>query len=400
MRSNKVCELADCSEFRLTLQSRPPVIVHGTAALLVLLLTAAIAWSAMGEAALVVQAAGRVRPLEQPARVYAPTTSELDGRITAVFFEEGALVKKGQVLLELETERLENRIAKLLRSIEAAKEELIELDRVDALLLEQLASAKAKARAELNDAQDKLARAKDQQRSQVREAETGLSAAEDELRRYRAAYRSGAVTAERLVETAAKARQAKEQLTQVQLPLDEGHIQVLHQEQQLIGRDFAVRRAEVAAKKVVKRGEVDAARNELANFQLALKQSVIYAPIDGVVVTGQLKVGDVVEPGKPVAEIAQEDLRFEAVVSGGDVGDLRVGMPVRVKFDAYDYQDYGTLAGTVCYIAPDSQVAKQSNSGEAPAAPLAYLVRITLADDEVGRGDSRGKIKLGLGGVA
>jgi HlyD family secretion protein len=374
--------------------------VHGTAALLVLLLAAAIAWSAMGEAALVVQAAGRVRPLEQPARVYAPTTAELDGRVTAVNFDEGALVKKGQVLLKLETERLENRIAKLMRSIEAAEEELVELDRVDALLLEQLASAKAKAAAELKSAQDKLRRAKDQQRSQVREAESAFAAAKDELRRYRAVFRQGAVTEERLVETAAKVRQAEEKLKQVELPLEEGHIQVLRQEQQLIERDFAVRRAEVDANKVVKRGEVAAARREFANLELALKQSVIYAPIDGVVVTGQLKVGDIVEPGKPIAEIAQENLRFEAVVSGGDVGDLRVGMPVRVKFDAYDYQDYGTLAGTVSYIAPDSQVAKQTDSAEAPTAPLAYLVRITLADDEVGRGDNRGKIKLGLGGVA
>lgn len=37
-------------------------------------------------------------------------------------------------------------------------------------------------------------------------------------------------------------------------------------------------------------------------------------------------------------------------------GFLRLGMPVKLKFDAYPFQDYGIVSGRVRWISPDSQV--------------------------------------------
>jgi hypothetical protein len=68
-------------------------------------------------------------------------------------------------------------------------------------------------------------------------------------------------------------------------------------------------------------------------------------------------------------------------------------MPARVKLDAYDYQRYGTAAGTVVFIAPDSGVS----GGQLAAV---YLVKIQLAGAEVGIGNFRGHIKLGMTGQA
>jgi hypothetical protein len=41
---------------------------------------------------------------------------------------------------------------------------------------------------------------------------------------------------------------------------------------------------------------------------------------------------------------------FEAAVPGAEIGQLKVGMPVKIRFDAYDYQKYGALAGAVTYV--------------------------------------------------
>ena len=130
--------------------------------------------------------------------------------------------------------------------------------------------------------------------------------------------------------------------------------------------------------------EVEALRIELANLELEREQAVIRAPMDGVVTTGDVKVGDILEPGKPVVEIAeQEGFRFEAAVPSEEVGHLRVGMPARIKLDAYDYQRYGTVAGTVVFLSPDSGVP----TGQGTAT---YLVRIELAGDELAAGSSAG----------
>ena len=107
-----------------------------------------------------------------------------------------------------------------------------------------------------------------------------------------------------------------------------------------------------------------------------------------------MKVGDLLSSGQPVVEIAeQKGFLFEVSVPSEEVGHLQVGMSARIKLDAFDYQKYGTLEGTVRFISPDSGVA------EGQRAP-SYLVRIELAGEEVGRGDFHGRVKLGMAGQA
>ena len=140
--------------------------------------------------------------------------------------------------------------------------------------------------------------------------------------------------------------------------------------------------------------EVDAARIQLAKLGQEREQAVIRAPIAGVVTAGDVKVGDILERGKSVAEIAeQRGFRFEAQVPSEEVGHLAVGLPVRVKVDAFDFQKYGTLPGKVSYVAPDSGVPEGRRGA-------VYLVRVEVDGDEVGRGDVRARVKLGMAGQA
>ncbi len=405
-----VVDLADCSEFRQTVAARPPRIVHGTVVLLVSLLAAAIIWAAIVKANLVVRAMGRVRPVEIPTRVFAPAGADMAGRVIEAPFEEGDFVNAGDVLVRLDTAQLDNRIAKLERSLEAADEELAKLAALETLLAEQLASAKAKADAELVQAEATLARAGKQRASSIRAAEAQVAAARDLVDRRRRLRPSGAVTDEDVVKADAALREAEEKLVAAQLSVDEGPVQIARRAVELVDRDFAVRSAEAEARRVAKQGEAAALRRDLRQLELQLAESVLRSPIDGVVVTGQVDAGDVLEPGKPIMEIAPRDgYQFEAMILSEDVGHVQVGMPVRIKFDAYDYQKYGVMAGRVTYLSPDSQIAKQSDgdqgaggaSGAANAkSSAAFLVRVRMDADVVGRGERRGEIKLGMGGAA
>ena len=128
-----------------------------------------------------------------------------------------------------------------------------------------------------------------------------------------------------------------------------------------------MKRQELESEREAKRAEVEAGRMELANLELEREQAVIRAPIDGVVTAGDLKVGDLLEPGKPVVEIAAAaGFLFEAAVPSEEIGHLRVGMPARIKLDAYDYQRYGTLEGTVGFVSPDSGVPEGKARSRTP----------------------------------
>src|SRR5262249_20619599 len=153
----------------------------------------------------------------------------------------------------------------------------------------------------------------------------------------------------------------------------------------LAEKEYALKQQELEGRQRLKQAEVDKARSDLTNLEIELSQAVLVAPVDGVVTDGDVKVGDVIGPGQRVLEIAErKGFRFEVLVPSEEVGRLQVGMPVRVKLDAFDYQKYGTLSGTVCYISPDS-VAPEPRAAGATAAQgqrdALFLVRIDLDTD-------------------
>ena len=396
MRNAMIQDLADCTDFRQTLLARPPKFAHGTALLLVILLGAALTWAALTSADLVVSAPGRVRPVASPAKIVweggATLTAEAGGRVVEVNFREGDAVRQGDVLIRLDTERLDNAIAQHRRTIATAEEELANLEKMSELTARQFEAGKAKAQAELAQVEEEIAQAKARQSADIKLAEVEMEKVLDEEKRIRELVGRRAATAAELVQATAHVREAREKLAKARLPVDTGRVLVLRRNLALLDEDGAVRSAELSLKQAAKRGEVEAARLEMANHEVGRRQACLRAPIDGVVVFGDIKIGDNLERGKTVAEIApQKGFYFEAAVSSEEVGQLRVGMPARIKLDAYDYQRYGTLSGKVVFISPDSGLPDGQRTPH-------YLVRIELDADAVGRDGMRGLVKLGMAG--
>jgi multidrug efflux pump subunit AcrA (membrane-fusion protein) len=399
MRNDLVLDLNDCTEFRQALQARPPRIVHGTTGLLVALLGTALAWSAGTRANLVVLAPGRVRPVTTPTKVYVAARGEVlgtgvGGRVVEIHAREGDRVKKGDLLIRLETERLDNEITKQTRMLRDAQEELAHLGRLEDLTTCQLGAARARAAAELAQARAEVLRAEGQQEAEVRLVQVELDTANQEERQLRVLVSRQAAPRADLTKAELKGREAREKMAKVRLPLDWSRVTVAERALELVERDHAVKLGELRLRSAAKRGEVEATRIELATRELERQLAEIRSPIDGVVIKGDVKVGDIVEPGKPVVELAQQGgFVFEASVSSEDIGHLRAGMAARIKLDAFDYQRYGTVGGTVRFLSPDSGVAGEGGM-------IKYTVRVALASDEVGRGEFRGRVRLGMTGQA
>jgi HlyD family secretion protein len=399
MRNDRVLDLADCTTFRQALLARPPRFAHGAVVLSVGLLAAALAWAALTPADLVVRARGRVRPLVTPQSVFSTARAEVlsagtGGRVVEVYFREGDEVAEGALLVRLEARQLDNEIAKERQTIRAAEEELANLSRLEELTARQFEAARARAEAELAQAQEEVRQAELRRAVDIRSAEVELEAVRAEEARYRRVAAGSAVSAAELDQTIGRRREAEQKLERARLPVLTGRVRTAERALEQVGHDYAVRRKELELKRKVKEGEQAAVRIGLAGRELERRQSEIRAPLSGIITRGDLKVGDVLEPGKPALEIAQQaGFLFEATVPSEEVGHLQVGMPARVKLDAFDYQRYGTVGGTVCFLSPDS--------GPAGGQPQpAYTVRIALDGDRVGRGELRGQVKLGMAGEA
>jgi HlyD family secretion protein len=122
----------------------------------------------------------------------------------------------------------------------------------------------------------------------------------------------------------------------------------------------------------------------------------VRSPINGVIFElPTSKPGAVVQPGQRVAQIAPKnaDLVLKANMPSQESGFLKVNMPVKIKFDAYPFQEYGIIPGKVTWISPDSKVS------ETPQGRIeSYELEITLDQQYIQNGDKH--IQLAPGQTA
>jgi multidrug efflux pump subunit AcrA (membrane-fusion protein) len=159
-------------------------------------------------------------------------------------------------------------------------------------LAHQFASTKAKAEAELAQAREEIRQATERQAADVR-----LAALELQNTQYEEARARQLAPRDDLRKATARVRDAQERVEKARLPVDTGRVEVVRWALTLTEKDYAVRQQELDTKRSLKQADVAALRIELANLELERRQTVMRAPIDGIVTAGDIKVGDFLERG-------------------------------------------------------------------------------------------------------
>jgi hemolysin D len=130
------------------------------------------------------------------------------------------------------------------------------------------------------------------------------------------------------------------------------------------------------------RNQRDMAGEELKKMELRRNMVTLTAPEDAVVLDlAQRSVGSVVREAEPIVTLVPLDVPLEAEVSitSQDIGRVSVDKEARVKLDAYPFQKFGTVTGTVRTISRDAfpPPEKPAGGGE-PAVPF-FKARVLLA---------------------
>jgi HlyD family secretion protein len=106
------------------------------------------------------------------------------------------------------------------------------------------------------------------------------------------------------------------------------------------------------------------------------------APKDGIVLEiGNRTVGSVIREAEPVLTLVPlgDELEVEVEIPSEDIGFVKVGERVMVKVDAFPFQKYGMLRGSVVTLSEDAFVNSASGLGD--RMPSAYYrARIRLSD--------------------
>ena len=126
--------------------------------------------------------------------------------------------------------------------------------------------------------------------------------------------------------------------------------------------------------------EISAHQFKLNERKSLLDHSILTSPVDGIVKVLRINtVGGVLRAGDELMHISPTSggYIFEAKINPSDIGELRLGLPVSLKFDAFDYSVYGMLQGTLSYISSDTL----TESGPNGALLTYYRVQVQINPD-------------------
>lgn len=131
-------------------------------------------------------------------------------------------------------------------------------------------------------------------------------------------------------------------------------------------------------------GQFDRLTQELQKQQHRRQLLELKAPQDGVIKDLATHTsGTVVQPGTVLASLVprEEKLKAEVWVSNEDIGFVRPGQTVKLKFAPYPFQKYGMGHGTVEHVSADAQSEEEARDKGLTAGgqrPLRYKALVTL----------------------
>ncbi|WVT08133.1 HlyD family type I secretion periplasmic adaptor subunit (plasmid) [Sinorhizobium chiapasense] len=134
------------------------------------------------------------------------------------------------------------------------------------------------------------------------------------------------------------------------------------------------------------RGQRDTASTELNKMELRREMVALTAPADAVVLDlAQRSVGSVVREAEPIVTLVPLNVPLEAEVeiNSRDIGRVTVNEEVRIKFDAYPFQKYGTASGSIRTISRDAFTPNQQEAATGQAAAPFFKARVSLGDSEL-----------------
>ncbi len=347
----------------------PQVWTRGLLYWLVIFAAIVLPWAMLSKVEETGSARGRVEPQGRTLRLDAPVT----GKVLAIKVKEGETVKAGQVLLELESDLTRTELQQTQSKLEGQQNRVNQLQLLKnqltmSLRTQQLQNQAQESEqiAQLDQIQQRL---NSSQQVYVLE-KSRLKLATNERQRYRYLWQKGAISKSKLEEIEGAMFERQGLLEQAQSDIQQATTEITKQKStnqriirtgELALLDSQKQIKELQSQVVDVLSEINQTKKQIQSLQFQVQQQTLRAPTDGTIF--QLSInnaGTVVQPGQMVTQIAPQGvpLIFRAEMPSRESGFLRVGMPVKLKFDAYPFQDYGVAEGKLRWISPDSKVVE------------------------------------------
>ena len=125
--------------------------------------------------------------------------------------------------------------------------------------------------------------------------------------------------------------------------------------------------------------QLQLARASLKTFEVRLKDTVISAPADGVVLTKNVEAGETVAAGVPVFTIGDlENPWIKVYVKEDKLGLVKLGQKAEVRTDSYPKKAY---EGTVSYISSEAEFTPKNVQTKEERVKLVFGVKVKVKNE-------------------
>lgn len=138
-----------------------------------------------------------------------------------------------------------------------------------------------------------------------------------------------------------------------------------------------------AAESGIKQAEAALAQTQaaLALIDVQLEKTVIRAPIDGVVLTRNLEVGETAAPGSVVMEIGNlQEVELVVYISETEYGKVQLGDKVSITADSFPGE---TFTGSVVYISDQAEFTPRNVQTTDGRQATVYAVKLSVPNQDL-----------------
>jgi membrane fusion protein YbhG len=323
---------------------------------------------------------------------------KIAGRMTELTVKEGDWVKKGQIIARLDPMQLQQQRLRDQAAVVSAESTYRQMQTSIAFQKATLESDVAARRAEVNEAQAKLdqllngSRKEDiqQAESAANDARAQLEFARSDWGRMQTLYKNEDISKQQYDQSRMKFDSATAQLhsaedklalvkagpraeeiagaratlarTQASLRTSEANrLELQRKEQELSQRD----------------AEINRSRAQEGMSQSQLDDTVIAAPIDGVVLVKSAEAGEVIAAGTTIVTIGDLDHPWlRAYINEPDLWRVKLGQKVKLTTDSYKNQR--VYWGTVSYISSEAEFTPKQIQTKEERVKLVYRIKVDV----------------------
>lgn len=329
------------------------VIIFGVFTLLI----AAIVWACLSEIDVVITSSGSMQPVGNINVVESYT----NGYVKAIKVSEGQYVKQGDILIELDTESLEidekqlNSQKKILEAQQSIYDKIKKNEDLSKVKANDYDKEIQPYIQTILDTDKSYKNTLENLEKEKSNADLNQQIAQIQLEEYQA---NGTARQRQMQELAVQ---------QYALAVEQTDLKISDTKTQY--------NAQINSKISEIESQITEIETSLEKYRLSKEYQNITAPVNGYINSIAVNtIGEAVTSAEQLITIVPDNTPVEMVcyVKNMDIADIEIGMETEIKLEAYPYNKYGTVKGTVKYISPSSFSSEQMGS--------VYHVKIEVAD--------------------